>query len=142
MFGNSQVLQIIEEFEKREEKVEIVDGQKKLMIMCMIIIMTMSEMTVMTMKKAWIVIERPKLKITSVCGGYREDLSVDIDDSTRYTAKKQIRICECIEGLKKTRFAMDKYKYTIQKIHQVCHLNQKNTPNKTTTTPSQSKAKI
>ena len=30
MFGNSQVLQIIEEFEKREEKVEIVDGQTKI----------------------------------------------------------------------------------------------------------------
>ena len=84
--------------------------------------MTMSEMTVMTMKKAWIVIERPKLKIASVCGGYREDLSVDIDDSTRYTAKKQIRICECIEGLKRPDLLIRVY-------------NTKNTPSM----PSQSK---
>ena len=39
-------------------------------------------------ENAWIVIERPKLKISAVCEGYRGELPVDIDDNTRYTADK------------------------------------------------------
>ena len=55
-------------------------------------------------EKAWIVIERPKLKIATVCRRYRGDLSVDIDDNTRYTADKKIQTSKYFGRLKICKF--------------------------------------
>ena len=55
-------------------------------------------------EKAWIVIEQPKLKIATVCGRYRGDLSVDIDDNTRYTADTKIQTSKYFGRLKICKF--------------------------------------